>query len=196
MAARGPTGQHDRSVDPMRRAVRSQPVQRGIDLRHNLRQRGIRRQGIARQGRRPAARVGAGDQIGELLLAVALPVPAVNEDDARRIRIGLRKQVPGVALSLAVAQVQMHPVGRAEHRGRNLARRVQHRTVGDMFRVVIGGVAFGLAEEGPFGVDAHAVAVLYQSMICRPCQNNAPGRPAMCSKARSNQPIRCGTPLM
>src|ERR1700760_3030823 len=121
----------------------------------------------------PAAGGRAGDQVGELVLAVALPVTAMDEHDAGRVGVGLREQVPGVALALAVAKVEMVRVGGAEGAGGEFPRGVQNRTVTHVVGVVIGGVAFGLAEEGPPGVDrGHGAAFLYQSMICRPCQNS------------------------
>lgn len=55
-----------------------------------------------------------------------------------------------------------------------------------------GRVAFGSAERA----SVHDVAWPYQSAICRPCQNSVPGRAAMWASAFSNQPIRCGTPLI
>ena len=48
----------------------------------------------------------------------------------------------------------------------------------------------------PDGRRQGQVTLLYQSMICRPCQNKVPGLAAMWARAFSNQPIRCGTPLM
>ena len=64
-------------------------------------------QRVARQRRRPATRIRTGDQVGELVLAVALPVAAMDEHQARRLRIRRRKQIPRVALARSVAQIEM-----------------------------------------------------------------------------------------
>ena len=66
------------------------------------------------------------------------------------------------------------------------------RTLRHRCRIVVRRIALGATHCAP----VHAVAFRYQSMICRPCQNSVPGRAAMCASAFSNQPIRCGTPLI
>src|SRR5206468_1456158 len=111
MAAGGPAGQYDRTVDPVRRTVGTEPVECCVYFGDDFSEGSIGGESIAGQGRRPATGVRSGDQVGELFLGVALPVAAMDEDDAGRVGIALGKQVPGVSFALAVAQVEVIGVG-------------------------------------------------------------------------------------
>ena len=138
MAAGGPAGEDDRPVDPVSRAVGGEPVERSVDLACDVGERGFGGQSVTRQCGGPAVRVRACDQVGELVLAVALPVATMDEDDAGGIGVGLREQVPAVAVSLAVAQIQVARVTCCGRRpGCEFARGVQHRVVGHVVSVLL-----------------------------------------------------------
>ena len=171
MPAGGPPGQHDRPGDTVCRPVLGQPVQCCADFADDLGDRRVRCQAVARQRCRPAPRIGAADQIGELVLAVALPVAAVDEHHARRPRVPPREQIPCIALARSVTQIEMLGMRGAEGCRCRLACRMQRRAVLHRVAVVVGRVALRAAQRAP----VHAVACKYQSMICRPCQNSVPG---------------------
>ena len=149
MPAGRPAGQDHRPGDAMRRTMRSQPIERGVDLRGNLGQRCIWRKRVAGQRRRPAMRIGPRDQVGELVRAIALPVAAVDEHDAGCVRVGGWKQIPGVALAGTVAQVEVLGMRRAECRRVGGAGRVQRGAVGHRADVVVRRVAGGAAHGSP-----------------------------------------------
>src|SRR3954449_5428476 len=91
----------------MRLAINRQPVQRGVYLSGDLRHRGIGRQRVTWQRGGPANRERTRDEIRELILAVALPIPAVNEYQARRIGVRRGEQVPCISLARPVTKIQV-----------------------------------------------------------------------------------------
>ena len=73
----------------------------------------------------------------------------MDEDDAGRVGIGGREEVPRVALARAVAQVEMLRMGLPERRRCRDARCVELGAVLDRVRIVVGRVAFGAAHHSP-----------------------------------------------
>ncbi len=171
--ARRPAGQHDGAVDTVRRTVRGQPVERCVDLRHDLGQRCVGRQRIARQHRRPAARMRSGDEIAELFLRVALPVAAVDVEDAGCVRVGDGENVHRVALARSVAQIKVQGIRHSERGGCDFPSRVEHGAVGDVVSVVVGGITLRLRKHAPFSQETHAAVLSCQCPLHRSGRDDA-----------------------
>ena len=72
-------GENQRSRNPTRATLRSEPIERAAHLAHNLSQGGGGSQGVAGEGDRPAVRARAFREAGEVLAIARLPVAAVDE---------------------------------------------------------------------------------------------------------------------
>src|SRR5262245_34652600 len=107
MPTRGPAGDDDRPLDAVLAGLGVEPVERALQLVGDLRQARLWRQRVAAQGRRPTTGQRTLGEAGEDLLAAALPIAAVDVDEARRLRIIGRIQVPLVALSVSIGQIEV-----------------------------------------------------------------------------------------
>src|SRR5215472_10932548 len=65
----------------------------------------LRRERVAAQSRRPTASQRTLGEAGKDLLAAALPIAAVNVNEAWRLRIIGRIKVPFIAFSVSISQV-------------------------------------------------------------------------------------------
>src|SRR5215831_5339259 len=98
MPARGPAGDDDRPLDAVLAGLCVEPVERAFQLVGDLRQGRLRRQRVAAQSRRPTASQRTLGEAGKDLLAAALPIAAVNVNEA---------WVPLIAFSVSISQVEM-----------------------------------------------------------------------------------------
>src|SRR5262249_28068224 len=102
---RGPAGDDDRPLDAVLAGLGVEPVERAFQLVGDLRQGRLRGQRVAAQSRRPTASQRTLGEAGKDLLAAALPIAAVNVNEAWRLRIVGRIKVPLVALTRSIGQV-------------------------------------------------------------------------------------------
>src|SRR5262249_7968303 len=107
MPARGPAGDDDRPLDAVLAGLGVEPVERAFQLVCDLRQGRLRRQRVAAQSRRPTTSQRTLGEAGKDLLAAALPIAAVDVNEAWRLRIIGRIQVPLIAFSVSISQVEM-----------------------------------------------------------------------------------------
>src|SRR6476646_212387 len=107
MPARGPAGDDDRPLDAVLADLGVEPVERAFQLVGDLRQGRLRRQRVAAQSRRPTTGQWTFGEASEDLLATALPIAAVDVNEAWRLRIIGRIEVPLVALSFSIGQVEV-----------------------------------------------------------------------------------------
>src|SRR5262249_35554595 len=98
MPARGQAGDDDRPLDAVLAGLCVEPVERAFQLVGDLRQGRLRRQRVAAQSRRPTASQRTLGEAGKDLLAAALPIAAVNVNEA---------WVPLIAFSVSISQVEM-----------------------------------------------------------------------------------------
>src|SRR5215467_10833528 len=87
MPACGPTGDDDRPLDAVLPGLGVEPVERAFQLVGDLRQARLRRQRVAAQSRRPTTGQRTLGEAGKYLLAAALPIAAVDVNEAWRLRI-------------------------------------------------------------------------------------------------------------
>src|SRR6266478_6344467 len=97
MPACGPAGDDDGPLDAVLAGPGLEPVERAYQLIGNLHQARLRRQRVAAQSRRPTTCQRTLGEAGEDLLAAALPIAAVDVNEAWRIRIIGRIKVPLIA---------------------------------------------------------------------------------------------------
>src|SRR5499433_3608615 len=107
MPARGPAGDDDRPLDAVLAGLGVEPVERAFQLVGDLRQGRLRGQRVAAQSRRPTTSQRTLGEAGKDLLAAALPIAAVDVNEAWRLRIIGRIQVPLIAFSVSISQVEM-----------------------------------------------------------------------------------------
>ena len=107
MPASRPAGSHHLARYAMRLAMRAEPIQRGVNLRHNLVHGSIGGEGIAANPNRPASGQGAFGHDGEILSPIALPIAAMDEDQAGRISARCGVKVPFLPLTRAEGQIEM-----------------------------------------------------------------------------------------
>ena len=87
MPAGRPTRDYDGSRNAVLGTLRVEPVERRSQLVRDLGQARLRGKGVAWQRCRPAICQDLGEA-GKYFLAAALPVTAVNVDEARCLRVG------------------------------------------------------------------------------------------------------------
>src|SRR6516225_4052948 len=107
MPARGPAGDDDRPLDAVLAGLSIEPVERAFQLVGDLRQVRLRRQRVAAESRRPTAGQWTLRQAGEDFLAAQMPIPAVDLNDAWRLRINGRIYVRLVARCFSIGQVEV-----------------------------------------------------------------------------------------
>src|SRR5215831_4225621 len=107
MPARGPAGDDDRPLDAVLAGRGVEPVERAFQLVGDLRQGRLRRQRVTAQSRRPTTCQRTLGEAGKDLLAAALPIAAVDVNEAWRLRIIGRIKVPLIAFSVSISQVEM-----------------------------------------------------------------------------------------
>src|SRR6516164_6113750 len=107
MPACGPAGNDDRSLDAVRAGLVVEPVERAFQLVGDLRQTRLRGQCVAAQSRRPTTGQRPLGQAGKDLLTTALPIAAMDVNKARRLGIVGGIEVPLVALSVSIGQVEV-----------------------------------------------------------------------------------------
>ena len=163
LRAGGPAGKHHAAGEPVRRPVIGEPVERGADLLHDCRELRLRRERIAGHRDRPAGLGQSFGKSGEELAGIALPIAAVDEDEAGRLRRGRRIKIEAQAGARRVGDVEAARMGLAIPRGGGVAGLDQRGAVRDRRIVVVGRVALGLVERGPLslrrgrvGGEAHA----------------------------------------
>src|SRR5262245_30020293 len=105
MPARGPAGDDNRPLDAVLVDLGLEPVERAFQLAGDLCQGPLRGQRVAAQSRRPTASQRTLGEAGKDLLAAALPIAAVNVNEAWRLRIIGRIKVPLIAFSVPISQV-------------------------------------------------------------------------------------------
>ncbi len=88
-------------------------------------------------------------QVDEQILAVALPVAAVDEDEAGRVGVGGREEIPAIALARPVAHVEMPGVGAPELGRLGFALGIELGAVLNRQGVVVGRIALGLGHHSP-----------------------------------------------
>ena len=107
MPAGRPTRDYDGPRNTVLGGLRVEPVERCSQLVRDLRQARVRGKSVARQRRRPAVRQSTLGEAGKYLLAAALPITAMNVNEARRFRIGGGIQVPLRPLSWSISQIEV-----------------------------------------------------------------------------------------
>src|SRR4029077_3353970 len=90
MPACGPAGDDDGPLDAVLAGPGVEPIEGAFQLIGNLRQACLRRQRGAAPSRRPTTRQRTLGEAGEDLLAAALPIAAVDVNEAWRLRIAGR----------------------------------------------------------------------------------------------------------
>ncbi len=143
-----PAGHDHRSARAESCALFRDQVERRFHLRDNCRQAGLRRQRVAGHGHRPAMGEKALGIMGEQLAGIALPIAAMDEDEAGgtgRARIEIQL-LPGAG---AIGNVQMGLRRRAEERRGNVPRLHPCRAGLHRGIVVVGGIPLGLGQGVP-----------------------------------------------
>jgi hypothetical protein len=146
---RGPAGEDDRSADPARRSVRGEPVEGGPDLGDDAGEARLGCQGVARHRHRPAGRVRARREAREIGPGVALPVAAVDEDEAGGLRVRHRVEVEGRTLPRGVGDVEPGRMRGPVRRGGGVAGRDLRGAVGHARVVVVAGAPGGEVQGVP-----------------------------------------------
>src|SRR5215467_16291025 len=90
MPACGPAGDNDGPLDAVLASRGAEPVESAFQLIGDLHQVRLRRQRVAAQSRRPTACQWTLGKAGEDLLAAALPIAAVDVNEARRVWVAGR----------------------------------------------------------------------------------------------------------
>src|SRR5262249_62208261 len=103
----GPAGNDDRSLDAVRAGLVVEPIERAFQLVGDLHQTRLRGQCVAAQSRRPTTGQRPLGQAGKDLLTTALPIAAMDVNKARRLGIVGGIEVPIVALSVSIGQVEV-----------------------------------------------------------------------------------------
>jgi hypothetical protein len=103
----GPAGDDNWSLDAMLAGLVVEPIERAFQLVGDLRQARLRGQRVAAQSRRPTTGQRPFGQAGEGLFITALPIAAVNVNEARRLGIVGGIEIPLVALAFGVSQVEV-----------------------------------------------------------------------------------------
>src|SRR4051794_5785230 len=91
----------------MLRCFLLEPVERGTQFVGDLRETRVRSDRVARQCRRPSTRHGAFGEARKDLLAAALPVTAVDMNEARRLGVTRGIEIPLGALARRIGEVQV-----------------------------------------------------------------------------------------
>jgi hypothetical protein len=88
MSAGRPTSDYGRPLNTVLSGLCFEPVERCSQFIRDLRQVRLRGKRVARQRRRQAMRQSTLGEAGKYLPAAALPITAVDVNEARRLRIG------------------------------------------------------------------------------------------------------------
>jgi hypothetical protein len=88
---------------------------------------------------------------GEIFTRVALPVTTMDEDEAQRIWHLGRVEIPALPRPGTIRHIEPAGMGAAKCDGLHVAPLDQSRAVGNGRIIVVGGVAFRLAQRGPSG---------------------------------------------
>ena len=147
-------------------SVFGQPIERLGYLRHDIRQRRVGRQRISGNGNRPAMGGDAFDQHGKYFARIALPIAAVQEDQAGCRLVGGRIEIDLRPFAVAIGYIEKGFAAGAQRFGQLVSFGDQRRAVLYRRIVVIGGVALGLRKRGPVqpGIEEfHPLSPRYQS---------------------------------
>ena len=102
-----PARHYDWTRDSMLCTLRVEPVECGSYLIGDLRQTRLRGERISGQGSRPAARLWTFCQAGKYFPAIALPITAVNVNEARCLGIVGGIEVPLRPLSWSIRHIEV-----------------------------------------------------------------------------------------
>jgi hypothetical protein len=88
---------------------------------------------------------------GKIFARVALPVTAVDKDEARRLWRSGGIEIETLPGPRTVGHIEGAGMGCAKHRGSRVAPIDQSGTIGNRSIIVVGGVAFRPAQRRPSG---------------------------------------------